>query len=123
MGKLMNKIAYGDRMEWLFYAGVLVALLPVIIFRDFTPDNELRYLSITDEAIRNHDIFAFYNHGAPYADKPPLYFCFTMACRLIAGRHCMWLLALGSVLRLSASSLSCADGRSIIWICAHRAPQ
>lgn len=98
MGKLMNKIAYGDRMEWLFYAGVLVALLPVIIFRDFTPDNELRYLSITDEALRNHDIFAFYNHGAPYADKPPLYFWFTMACRLIAGRHCMWLLALGSIL-------------------------
>lgn len=84
--------------EWLFYAGALVALLPLIVFRDFTPDNELRYLSITDEALRNHDIFAFHNHGAAYADKPPLYFWFTMLCRLIAGRHCMWLLALGSLL-------------------------
>ena len=28
-----------------------IALLPIIILRDFTPDNELRYLSIVDEAL------------------------------------------------------------------------
>lgn len=83
---------------WLFYAGVLVALLPIMIFRDFTPDNELRYISIVDEAIRNHDFFAFHNHGIPYADKPPMYFWFLMLCRLIAGQHCMWLAAMGSLL-------------------------
>lgn len=83
---------------WVFYAGVLIALLPIMIFRDFTPDNELRYISIVDEAIRNHDFFAFHNHGIPYADKPPLYFWFLMLCRLIAGEHCMWLAAMGSLL-------------------------
>lgn len=83
---------------WIFYAGVLLALLPILLLRDFTPDNELRYLSIIDEALRNHDFFAFHNHGIPYADKPPLYFWLLMACRLVAGKHCMWLYALVSLL-------------------------
>ena len=51
-----------------------VALLPVMILRDFTPDNELRYLSIVDEALQNSDVFTFTNQGEIYADKPPLYF-------------------------------------------------
>ncbi|MCM1141383.1 MAG: dolichyl-phosphate-mannose--protein mannosyltransferase [Muribaculum sp.] len=87
-----------QKNSWIFYAGVLLALLPIMIFRDFTPDNELRYLSITDEALRNHDFFAFYNHGLPYADKPPLYFWFLMLCRCIAGQHYMWILSLGSLI-------------------------
>jgi len=36
-----------------------VALLPAMILRDYTPDNELRYLSIVDEALRNGNIFTF----------------------------------------------------------------
>ncbi len=93
--KISHRIA---NSPWLFYAVVLIALLPIMICRDFTPDNELRYLSIADEALRNHDFFAFYNHGIPYADKPPLYLWFLMLCRWIAGRHLLWLLALGSLL-------------------------
>ena len=50
---------------------MLLALLPIMLLRDFTPDNELRYLSIADEALRNHTFFAFTNHGVAYADKPP----------------------------------------------------
>ena len=46
-----------------------ICLLPAMLMRDFTPSNELRYLSIADEAIANGNIFAFYNHGLPYADK------------------------------------------------------
>lgn len=94
----MTSSGMKQKYRWIFYAGVLLALLPIMIFRDFTPDNELRYLSITDEALRNHDLFAFYNHGLPYADKPPLYFWFLMLCRYIAGQHYMWLLALGSLI-------------------------
>ena len=30
---------------------ITICLLPVMIMRDFTPDNELRYLQIADEAI------------------------------------------------------------------------
>ena len=51
-----------------------IALLPIMILRDFTPNNELRYLSIVDEAISNGNIFTFTNQGEIYADKPPLHF-------------------------------------------------
>ena len=50
-----------------------ICLLPEMLMRDFTPSNELRYLSIADEALRDGHFFAFFNHGLAYADKPPLY--------------------------------------------------
>ena len=59
-----------------------IALLPIIILRDFTPTNELRYLSIVDEALLNGDIFTFTNQGEIYADKPPLHFWFMMFGKL-----------------------------------------
>jgi len=75
-----------------------IALLPVMILRDYTPDNELRYLSIVDEALRNGDIFTFTNQGALYADKPPLYFWLMMTGKLLLGGHRMWFLSLLSFL-------------------------
>lgn len=87
-----------ERREILLYAGFLLAMIPVILTRDFTPGNELRYLSIADEALANHTFFAFTNHGVPYADKPPLYLWLVMLCKAITGSHHMWLLALFSVL-------------------------
>ncbi len=77
---------------------IILALLPVIMLRDFTPPNELRYLSIADEALRNGQIFTFTNHGIPYADKPPLYLWFIMAAKSLLGDHYMWILALGSLI-------------------------
>lgn len=65
----------------IVYLCVLVALLPLVCFRDVTPDNELRYLSIADEALRHNHGFAFYSHGEPYADKPPLYIWLAMLAR------------------------------------------
>lgn len=82
----------------LIYAAVCVALLPILLLRDFTPSNELRYLSIADEALDNGTFFAFTNHGAPYADKPPLYLWWVMLCRWMTGGHHMWLIALFSLL-------------------------
>lgn len=64
---------------------LLLAVLPVLIFRDYTPSNELRYLSIVDEALRNGDIFTFTNHGIQYADKPPLYFWILMLGKWLLG--------------------------------------
>lgn len=75
-----------------------ICLLPTMLMRDFSPSNELRYLSIADEALRDGHIFAFTNHGAAYADKPPLYIWIIMLCKLIAGRHSMFLLSLFSLL-------------------------
>lgn len=82
----------------LLYLAYILALIPIICLRDFTPANELRYLSIADEAIENHNFFAFTNHGEAYADKPPLYLWGIMLCRMIAGDHYMWLLAFLSII-------------------------
>ncbi len=66
-----------------------IALLPVMILRDYTPDNELRYLSIVDEALRNGDFFTFTNQGEIYADKPPFYFWLMMVGKTLLGGHRM----------------------------------
>lgn len=75
-----------------------VCLLPMMAMRDFTPSNELRYQSIADEAIANGHLFAFYNHGIPYADKPPLYFWIVMLCRLLFGHHSCLALSMFSLI-------------------------
>lgn len=77
---------------------IFVCFVPLLIFRDFTPNNELKYLSIVDEAIRNHTVFTFYNHGTPYADKPPLYFWCIRFAKWLAGDHYMFLIGLFSLI-------------------------
>ena len=86
-----------SRERHLLYLGIILAVLPVMLLRDFTPSNELRYLSIADEALRNNTFFFFTNHGVPYADKPPLYLWIVMLCRWLTGGHHMWLLSLFSL--------------------------
>ena len=80
------------------YVLYVIALLPIFIFRDYTPNNELKYVSIVDEALRNGTWFTFYNHGEIYADKPPLYFWLMMLSRLVTGGYHMWLMGLFSLL-------------------------
>lgn len=84
--------------RYIVYAVFCIALLPVLLLRDFTPDNELRYLSIAEEAIRNNTFFTFTNHGIPYADKPPLYLWIVMLGKWLFGSHQMWFLALASLI-------------------------
>lgn len=86
-----------SRERRLLYLSLFVALIPMLLLRDFTSSNELRYLSIADEALRNHVFFAFTNHGAPFTDKPPLYLWIVMFCRWLTGAHKMWLLGLFSL--------------------------
>ena len=80
--------------KYVKYLLWFAALVPLLLLRDFTPDNELRYLSIADEALRDGHWFAFYNQGEAYADKPPLYLWIVMAARVLAGEHNMLLLGL-----------------------------
>ena len=37
----------------------IICLIPEMLMRDFTPSNELRYLSIADEALAGGNFFAF----------------------------------------------------------------
>lgn len=83
------------RYRYLHY---LLLLIPAFIFRDFTPANELKYISIANEALQSGTWFTFYNHGEIYADKPPLFFWLIMLSKLITGGYHMWLIGLFSLL-------------------------
>ncbi len=76
----------------------LLCLLPVLIFRPLTPTNELKYLAIADEALRDGHFWCLFLDGAIYADKPPLFIWIVMGCRLLLGTHCAAVLELFSLL-------------------------
>lgn len=74
----------------LFWLVAIVALLPVVMLRELSPDNELRYVEIVREALANGHSFAFTLQGQPYADKPPLFFWLMMAFQEIFGSIPSW---------------------------------
>lgn len=73
---------------------LLVTLAPLMATRDYSPSNELRYISIVDEALQEGHVFTFTNQGQDYADKPPFYFWLMMLCKLLFDKHCMYALTL-----------------------------
>ena len=100
---------------WWIYVLVAAAMLPALFLRDFTPDNELRYMSIADEALRQGSVWCFYNHGEVYADKPPLYLWVVMAGRVLLGHDCMWFLGLFSLVPMLLVG-RIMDGWSRRWL-------
>lgn len=72
--------------------------MPVFIFRDYTPSNELKYISIAFESIQNNTWFTFYNQGEIYADKPPLFLWLLKISILLTGSFPMYLTGLFSLL-------------------------
>jgi 4-amino-4-deoxy-L-arabinose transferase-like glycosyltransferase len=90
---MMDKYIHHKTLRYILYS---LVFLPIFIFRDFTPDNELRYLSIADEALRNGSVFTFTNHGLIYADKPPLYLWIVMLGKSVFEHHSMLFLSLFS---------------------------
>lgn len=83
-------------MKWMLF--VFVCLLPISALRDFTPANELRYISIADEAIRNGHWFMLTNNGEPYSDKPPFYFWLLMISKMITGEYHILMLMMFSII-------------------------
>lgn len=86
------------RSPWGRAGLYLLCLLPVLVFRPLTPTNELKYLAIADEALRDGHLWCMYMDGAVYADKPPLYLWIVMGCRQLLGCHCAAVLELFSLL-------------------------
>lgn len=80
------------------YFYLFLFFIPLLSLRDFTPNNELKYLSIADEAIRDGHFFAFWNHGTAYADKPPLYLWIVMLGKWLLGEHNMLFISLFSII-------------------------
>ncbi|MCL3850974.1 hypothetical protein D0T51_11655 [Parabacteroides sp. 52] len=85
-------------IDHIYYILVFALMFPLILLRDYTPANELRYLNIVDDALKTGNFFSFYNHGEIYADKPPLYFWIIMLGKKIFGSHQIWFLSLFSLL-------------------------
>ena len=87
-----------QKLYLLRYVVYAVLLYFVFFFRDFTPTNELKYVSIVDEALRNGTWFTFYNHGDIYADKPPLFFWIMMFLRMLTGGYYLEIIGVFSLL-------------------------
>ena len=77
---------------------IFVCFLPILVLRDFSPSNELRYLSIADEALRNNHWFILSNQGEMYSDKPPFYFWIIMVSKMLFGHHYMFTNILFSII-------------------------
>ena len=84
--------------QWVRLAFYLLLFLPLLLRREPTPANELKYLQIADEALRDGHFWCLYLDGAAYADKPPLYFWIILLFRKLLGFHCIPLLELFSLL-------------------------
>lgn len=81
---------------------IIIALLSLpFVVRDYTVANELKYISIAQEALDNGTWFTFYNHGEAYADKPPLYMWIVMLSKLLFGDFNMWFIGLFSLLPMA----------------------
>lgn len=85
-------------MKPVQYIFIFACFIPLFLFRDFTPNNELKYLSIADEALREGHLFTFWNHGIAYADKPPLYLWIVMLGKWLWGTHSLFFLGLFSII-------------------------
>ena len=73
---------------------MLLTLSPVMALRDYSPSNELRYISIVDEALEQGHVLVFTNQGQDYADKPPFYFWLMMLCKVLFGGYFMYALSM-----------------------------
>ena len=91
----LTRLLADQRVRLCLY---LLLLLPLLLRREPTPANELKYLQIADEALRDGHFWCLSLDSAPYADKPPLYLWIVMACKRVLGFHCIWLLELFSLL-------------------------
>ncbi len=111
-----NNLIMSKKESFILWLVIVAAFIPMTMLRDLTPDNEMRYVSIADAALRSGHFFAFTLNGAPYADKPPFYLWLVMLCKVLAGKHVPWLLSMLSLVpavaiaaimeRLSAIGLS-----------------
>lgn len=83
---------------WNEYYPFILALIPVLLLRDFTPTNELKYISVAVEAIKEHHFVAFTLQGEPYTEFPPLYFWLLILSKIIFRHWYMIQLSLFSLI-------------------------
>lgn len=71
------------------YWHYLLALLPALLFRDFTPASELRYVSLASEMIDGQHLFCLQWQGAAYPHIMPLYVWLIALLKMVFMHHYM----------------------------------
>ena len=79
-----------DKYIYLIAAAALLLYVPLFLFRDFTPVNELKYINIADHMLKSGDWIKLQFNGALYTDKPPLYFWIVALIRLVTGKYTLF---------------------------------
>lgn len=87
-------------MKQLFrdYWPYLLALLPALLLRDFSPATELRYISCATETLREGNIFNLTYQGEPFPEIMPLYIWLIAGLKWLLGHHYMISIGLFSFL-------------------------
>ena len=87
-------------MKQLFrtYWPYLLALLPALILRDFSPVTELRYISCATETLREGNIFCLTYQGEPFPEIMPLYIWIIACLKWLFGHHYMFTISMFSFL-------------------------
>ena len=71
------------------YWPYLLALLPVMLLRDFSPATELRYVSLATELINEHHFFCLTWQGEEFPYIMPLYVWLIALLKVVFGHHYM----------------------------------
>ena len=87
-------------MKLLFreYWPYLLALLPALILRDFSPATELRYVSCASETLQEGNFFCLTYQGDLFYEVMPFYIWILAALKWIFGHHFMVTIGLFSFL-------------------------
>lgn len=82
------------REYWPF----MLALLPALLLRDFSPSTELRYVSCASETLRDGNFFCLTYQGEPFPEIMPFYIWIIAGLKLLFGHHYMITIGLFSFL-------------------------
>ena len=85
-------------MNLKYYIIFIFAVISSFCLRDFHYGNELTYINIVDDAVKNQSLFTFTKHGTIYADKPPLFFWIIMTGKWLLGYHSVLFIGLFSLI-------------------------
>ncbi|WP_304179768.1 glycosyltransferase family 39 protein [Leptotrichia trevisanii] len=91
--KSLQKIL--NRNKYYIITWLLLMLITIpLIFRTFTPRDELKYVVISENILKSKNFFVYFVNGELYTDKPPLYFWIIILSKFIFG----WYYTYGIVL-------------------------
>lgn len=68
----MQKSNKKELLILIFFSALLI--IPSIFLRDYTPENELKYINIAQNMVHSGQYFLLNDNGLLYADKPPFFF-------------------------------------------------